>query len=164
MLRRIVAYIIDYLSVSILLMILCMMVGTFPIFDINPDYPFLIISFIFFPWMFWKSIYLYPNHYGNLDWITYAITICIIVESVVYSIEEYQNSQTIGKRVMHIKIKDVKNKKIQFYRLLIRNVLKIISKYLIGLPFFVMLLNNSQTIYDSLLNIVVCNDLETNQK
>ncbi len=156
MLKRIGAYLIDYLSISLLLFILCLMWGTLPMFDAHGDYPFIMISFVYLPWLFWYNMLAYQGGYGDISWIWGVFIICIIVESIVYSIQEYRNGQTFGKKVLRIMIKDVGDKKISFCRIFARNVLKITSKFLLGVPFFLSCFFKDKAIYDIFTKIIVC--------
>lgn len=155
--KRIIAYFIDYLIISIPLMIICMMIGTLPMFDTNGDYPFMVISFVYMPHIFWGNLISYPGNYGNLSWLPSIIAASAVFESVVYSLQMHFRHTTPGNKRMRLQIVSTNQSELGFGRIFLWNTLRVFSKYLLAIPLLICILSKRKhTVYDSLIGIEIC--------
>lgn len=154
--KRIIAYLVDYAVISIPVMIICMMIGTLPALDTNGDYPFLMISFVYMPHVFWGNLLAYPGVYGNLSWLPCIIAASAAFESIVYSLQSRFCSATPGMKLMRLRIVSADQHRPGFGRLLVWNILKVLGKYLLAIPFLTCVISRRRnTVYDSLMGIEV---------
>ncbi len=148
--KRLLAYVIDYLIHSVLFTICSMIAAVSILTDLNPDAPFAILFLIYRPIGF--IINCRVEAYIPLIITTIiCITVCQII---IYSLEEYlNNGQTIGKQILKIKV-HIEDR--SFKTIIIRNILKNISILLMGIPFISILFNRkSVPFYDTMLKAYV---------
>lgn len=151
--KRTLAYLIDYLSISIPIMIICMMIGTYPIFETYGDYPFLVIEFVYVPHIFWSYIFWDLNQYGIPIWLPCILFVTILFESCAYSLQMRLFGKTLGMKCTKIIAVPRDYKKITIMKLFVWNIMKVVQKYFLGIPFFLMMITKKETFYDVLLQI-----------
>ena len=138
---------------SIPIFIVLMILGATQLFDVNPDYPFLVIAFLYFPCFLFQMILKFPNSYGDLRWLIVGCLFSLLIESITYTMQEYYwDGKTIGKSSLKIKVNHG-----TFLKMYTRNLLKVISKYFFIITLILVLLDKKKhTIYDKIthLNVV----------
>ena len=147
--KRAKAYLMDYLIVSMPIMI----VISFMAFSFLKDtgilsvYPFILLMLVFCPYFMLEYLILYPIK-NDIVLVLGSIVIIIILESIIYTLMEFWfNGQTIGK-----KCNDICLYNIPIFKIFLRNILKSTSKYLICIPYLTVLVTKEkQTAYDLLL-------------
>lgn len=154
--KRIIAYIIDYIIISIPLMVICMAIGTIPVFETNGDYPFLMIFFVYMPYAFWGNLISYPDHYGNLSWLPFIIVVSSLFEGISYSLQIQWRHTTLGNKKMGLQMISNNQYSLGFRRVFLWNILRVFSKYLLAIPLLACILfNRKHTVYDSLMGIEI---------
>lgn len=148
-LKRLVAYSIDYLIHSILFMIVTMVIVVSLFDDLHPDAPFLIILLVYNP----ITVFINYQFYRDVSWIPTAVFTIFLLQILIYSFEEYlNNGQTLGKKIVKIKV-DFNNHK-NLGKFILRNIFKVSSIFLLGIPFISMIFTRV-TLYDILLKAYV---------
>lgn len=81
-----------------------------------------------------------------------------MVETIIlYTVEIYTNGVTLGKNIMGIKVVDDNDDRIGI-KVIFRNVVKPLGKYLFYIPFISLLFTKgNKTLYDRLLKTSVIN-------
>lgn len=163
--ERLVANIIDHISVSfITVIIVCIIIGNI-IGDTQGGgagaIPFLIMIACFFPsctsgyLLFWIIIAIFEDNLSNVGelgpYISVILTIVIVQTIILSIIEIATNGLTIGR--MSLKIKVISdNGKYTIGKALCRNFIKSIGKYIFYIPFISLLFNkNNKAFYDKIL-------------
>lgn len=162
-LRRIISAIID----SCIIFVLLFFVGfcylrLFPLSE--TDYqgaPFFLILSLLMPGYMVLELLKEPGGFSIVDPFCSLIVILFVFEWLFWClIEVVLSGRTIGKSFFGLKIVFIAEPKFPFFNMALRNLLKVISKYLLGIPFvFLLFSKNHETIYDKLSKITVC--LET---
>ena len=163
--KRVSSGIIDYTIVIITVYI----VGAFLIINLNMGNgdmqmaPFVIMAMAIMPISFITNIIRYPSAYGNTgDIIIYCVILIMmaIIEVMYFTLMEASKLKaTIGYKSNGIRLSQEGGGEIRVGAIIKRNCLKVISRYLICIPFIVAILtNNKQTIYDKLTDIEVIED------
>lgn len=156
MAKRTVAYIIDYLSISVILLVLCTMIGSFLYVGAPEDTLALMTSFVYWPHVFWPNLVMHPDLHGCILWLPIVVFVDILAESLIYSIQERAKGRTAGKWAIGLMMDHPDHQNMSFVRLFFRNLLKVSSKYLFGLPFFWgCFVRRNRTFYDRLTGIAV---------
>lgn len=157
--RRVFAYFIDCLVVSLTLFLLCsVLMLNFNSESINEQAaPFILINLIFLPLDFLFKLLQFPRAYGDVSWIYTFLPLIVFLEVLVYTFIEFSPMKaTIGKRIMHLTIKCINDKDLSFVRVFNRNLIKVLSRILFGLPFLVLpFTKKRQAIHDLITNIEV---------
>ena len=147
--KRAKAYLVDYLIVSIPIMIVTSMIvlNFFPRTSSLNVYPFILLMLMFCPYFMLEYLILYPIK-NDIVLVLGSIVIIIILESIIYTLMEFWfNGQTIGK-----KCNDICLYNIPIFKIFIRNILKSTSKYFLCIPYLTVLVTKEkQTAYDLLL-------------
>ena len=163
--KRLVANIIDHISVSfITVIIMCFIIGSIIMNTQDSGagaIPFLIMISCFFPictssyLLFWIIIAIFENKIMNIGeiipYISVILTI-VIVETIILSIFEIvTNGLTIGRKSLKIKVIS-DNGKYTILIALCRNFIKSIGKYIFYIPFISLIFNkNNKAFYDNIL-------------
>lgn len=151
--KRAKAYLMDYLIVSMPIMI----VISFMAFSFLKDtgilsvYPFILLMLVFCPYFMLGYLVLYPE-INDILLVLASIAAIVILESIIYTLMEiFFNGQTIGKSCNDIRLYNT-----TLLKLFIRNILKSASKYFLFIPYFtVFVTKEKQTAYDLLLGTYV---------
>lgn len=154
--KRIAAYIIDYLILSIPIMIVSMMIGTLPLFQTHGDFPFMILAFVYLPHVFWGNLIRYPGHYGNLMWLPCVILAALVLESIVYSIMIWRKKATVGMRTMKIEVAAREDQGSGIGSILLWNMVRVFSKYILAVPLLLSVVSKGKgTFYDRMCKLNV---------
>ena len=127
--KRLLAAIIDNVFIMVISFTLCTYVLTnqFADFFDQQMAPFVLIQLLLLPFSLLMQIIAYPNAYGNVCVIYILFAISFFIELVYYSFFELiPLRRTPGYMLLGIYI-DYENKKFILPRIIIRNILKIIS-------------------------------------
>jgi len=151
--KRAKAYLMDYLIVSMPIMIVIsfMAFSFFKDTGILSVYPFILLMLVFCPYFMLGYLVLYPE-INDILLVLASIAAIVILESIIYTLMEiFFNGQTIGKRCNDIRLYNT-----TLLKLFIRNILKSASKYFLFIPYFtVFVTKEKQTAYDLLLGTYV---------
>ena len=163
--KRLIANIIDHIAVSLItVIVVSFVIGT--IIDDTKSglgaIPFLIMIACFCPsissgyLLFWTIFAISEgniNFIGELNPYIYIILTIVIVETVILStVEIYTNGVTLGRNIMGIKVVNDDNNDGIVIKLILRNIVKSLGKYLFYIPFISLLFSKeNKTMYDSLL-------------
>ena len=157
--RRVFAYFIDFLVVSLILFLVCnILMLIFNSESINEQAaPFVLINLIFLPLDFLFKLLQFPDAYGGISWIYTFLPFIVFLEVLMYTLVEFSPMKaTIGKRIMHLTIKCINGKDLSFCRVFHRNLIKVFSRILFGLPFLVISFTKKRkAIHDLITNIEV---------
>ncbi|MGH4120764.1 RDD family protein [Clostridium sp.] len=158
-LKRISSYAMDYLIVSLPIMIvvgiLCNLIFKN---EINAQmFPFLLIILVYFPYGIFRNVYLDHTLYGDYRIIIVATLLIVLMETLMFTLMEILNDgHTIGKKKFKIKVVSESNKKYSLSIKIYRNILKSLSRNLFCIPFlFQLITSKKQTLYDSILGTSV---------
>ena len=151
--KRAKAYLMDYLIVSmpIMIVISMMVFNFFQNTGILSVYPFILLMLVFCPYFILGYLVLYPVK-SDILLVLASIAAIIILESIIYTLMEFCfNGQTIGKKCNDIRLYNT-----SILKIFIRNILKSASKYFLCIPYFTVLVTKEkQTAYDLLLGTYV---------
>jgi len=148
--KRAKAYLMDYLIVSMPIIIVTsmMIVNFFPrAGQLMYIFPLALLMLMFCPYFMFGHLVLYPEK-NDIVFVLGSIAIIIILESIIYTLMEFCfNGQTIGKKCNDICLYNT-----TIFKIFLRNILKSTSKYLICIPYLTVLVTKEkQTAYDLLL-------------
>ena len=151
--KRLVAAIIDHVIVCLVSFAVCFLISTTVLKDAIDQQaaPFAVIVMLIDPFLISR-----PRAYGNA-YAVYALFIVIfLVEVMYYSLFEIlPTKRTFGYRILDIRLCYDSAKSIRA-RIFGRNVLKVLSRYLFCIPFFISVKNaNGITVYDRVSKIQV---------
>ncbi len=154
--KRIIAAAIDFVFISIVLFVMSNIVITnFINDDINSQaLPFISFQAIVSPFGMIHHVIEYPRSLGiTIDQLIFLLTILFICEVIIYSAFELSPlKKTIGKCCLNIKY----DNNLSLKKALLRNSVKVITRYLFGLPLIVIFFTkHDQTIHDLLTKTVV---------
>ena len=154
--KRIMAAIIDCIFVSIVLFVISNIIITNLINgDINSQaLPFISFQAVLSPFGMIQHVIEYPRSLGiTLSQLIFLLTTLFICEVIIYSAFELSPlKKTIGKCCLNIKY----DNGLSFKKALLRNSVKVISRYLFGLPLIVIFFTkHEQAIHDLLAKTVV---------
>ena len=126
--------------------------------------PFVTINIMLVPLNFLINIIRHPSSYGYYgDVLAYyfLFLMMVFVEFMYFTLMEVSPLKaTIGYKSNGIQLKAINSDRIKIFAIVKRNCLKIVSRYLLCLPFFIAIItNNNQTIYDRLAGIVVVQEI-----
>ena len=158
--RRIFGAIIESFILTFLLMSSGgWIITTFGAVNLIPEAPFVIINMIYFPLDALINTTRSLNTYENVTLYYLLFIVFFFVEVIYYSIMEILPVKaTIGHLSAGVRIKTVDGVSPNVRTIILRNCLKVFSRYLLYIPFFAMLFTkNKQTIYDMLTSTVVVN-------
>ncbi len=156
--KRLIAYLIDYFIISIPLVIFTSIIAV-SFFNKESEslsgvYPFMVIYLTYFPHHFF--VYLIEHFsISNIVATLQILIILNILEATIFTfIEKYMHIQTIGKRVVKIRILGGDS----LSKLYARNFLRGISKYVLIPYLSIFFVKDRQTLYDIFLNTKVVED------
>lgn len=156
--KRLFAAVVDHVLVSIVIFTMCSSVTTTLFADtINQQMaPFVVIQLLINPLPLLISIFTNPQAYGNTTAVYTLFTIDLCAEVIYYSsFELLPIKRTPGYMAAKISICYEKNHRIGV-RIVIRNVLKVFSRYAYCLPFVVLMFEkNGMTFYDRVTKVCV---------
>ena len=158
--RRLYAAIIDHILVLIITYTIFSIVTTNILSDIINQQmaPFISIQLLINPLSLLIQIFYTPQAYGNIASVFILFILSFIVELLYYTLFELLPlKRTPGYILLKLYIHHDKNYLMRT-RIVIRNILKIFSRYIYCIPFFILLFNkNTFTIYDQLTRIKIKN-------
>ena len=156
--KRLLAAIIDHIFVLILLFSVCALVVTTVFVDVFNQQmaPFVVVQLLLNPLSLFFQLVSTPQAYGNVSVIYVLSILSFCVEVLYYTLFEFLPiKRTPGYLFLGIQI-DYNTKKMLTFRIVIRNVLKVFSRYVYCVPFVALILNkNGNTIYDLITKINV---------
>ncbi len=149
--ERALAAIIDYIFVFIISFTACawLIINVFADAYDQQVAPFVVMTFLFNPLSELIRLFSSTESYGQeyVEWVVLAV--CFGIEVLYYSIFELLPiKKTPGKMILKIKVCYDSKRMIQA-RIVIRNILKVFSRYVYCVPFIASLFSkNGCTIYD----------------
>ena len=155
---RLVAAIVDCTIVFTISFIVCAFVFT-TVFkdDFNQQAaPFISMHILLNPISFVMQLVSLPEAYGNVYALVMVLILIIIIEICYYSLFELSPiRRTPGFMLSKIYICYDDNKNIGL-RIILRNILKLLSRCVWGIPFLISLFNKKgKTIYDLCANVYI---------
>jgi len=156
--KRLWAGIIDHAIVSTLAFAVCgfMVTSVFAeVFD-QQMAPFVVIQILLYPISLLIQLVTSPQAYGNVSVVYMLFAICFFIEVFYYAVFEILPvKKTPGYSLSKIRL-DYNAEQRIFLRILIRNILKVFSRYLYCIPFLALLFSKSGNApYDSVTKIKV---------
>lgn len=151
--KRIVAAIIDFFLIIIPLFIVCIItikqVGDE---NVNPQtIPIVAFQLILSPIEVIQHVIKYPLSLGiNITQLFVSLLVVFICEVIIYSAFEVSPmKRTIGKMLCHLEYEN----KLTLWQALLRNVVKVLSRYLLGIPIlFTLFSKKGYTLHDMLIH------------
>jgi uncharacterized RDD family membrane protein YckC len=156
--KRIVAGIIDFAIFAVIAFIMSfLLVSTVFQHQLNMQLAsFVFIEYIVVPFIVIIEILTHPDAYGVLMPYVAIFALLFFTEITFYTLSDLLFSATIGHKSLNLKLCEVNGKKSKFIHILLRNVLKVSSRYLFALPLFTMLLaKDKRSIYDKITKLIV---------
>lgn len=155
---RLLAAIIDCTIVFTISFIVCAFVFT-TVFKENFNQqaaPFISMHILLNPVSFVTQLISFPEAYGNVYALIVVMSVTAIIEIFYYSLFELSPiRRTPGFMLAKIYICYDDNKNIAL-RIILRNILKLLSRCVWGIPFFISLFNKKgKTIYDLCADVYI---------
>lgn len=152
--KRFVCGLVDFCIVFITLLF----VGFFmlSVSQVNQQMaPFIMITILISPLTTLFDLINNPIAYGNPIPFYILLIICFFTETLYYSIQDFLYNGTLGFKCVGIEVRYCDNKN-RILKIIIRNILKTISRYLYGIPLFTMFFSKKkQTFYDIITTSIV---------
>ena len=156
--KRLIAAIIDYVIVYMVSFAVCFVISTTVFKDAidRQAAPFAVIVMLIDPFLISR-----PQSYGKAYAVYALFAVIFVVEVMYYSLFELlPTKRTFGYGIMGIRLSYDSEKSIK-PRILERNVLKVLSRYLFCIPFLISVKNaNGITVYDRVSKIQVSDDID----
>ena len=154
--KRLIAAIIDYVIVYMVSFAVCFLISTTVLKDaINQQTaPFAVIVLLINPFLISA-----PQSYGKAYAVYALFMVIFVVEVMYYSLFELlPTKRTFGYRLLDIRLCCNSEKSVRA-RIVGRNVLKVLSRYLFCIPFFISAFSaNGRTVYDRISKISIETD------
>ena len=151
--KRLIAAIIDYVIVCMISVVACWLITTTVFKDAIDQQaaPFAVIVMLIDPFLISS-----PRSYGKAYAVYAMFAVIFVVEVMYYSLFELlPTKRTLGYRISGIRLRNISEKPMQG-RIIERNVLKVLSRYLFCIPFFISAKNaDGITVYDRVSRIQV---------
>ncbi|MDR1642674.1 MAG: RDD family protein [Clostridiales bacterium] len=146
--KRMLGGLIDYAVVFALLFA----VGGFMSVLGNASYQassLVALKLIVFPLEVFVQVMAQPSEYGNSSSIWRLWAVFAALELSYFTISEHLFSCTIGRFVIKTKIISLKGRRLKLHEIFARNILKVLSRYLLCVPILISLpLWKSRAFYD----------------
>lgn len=159
--RRLFAAIIDGIIIFMISFTVCALIMT-SIFKNTFDQqmaPFVVIILLFNPLSLIVQVLSTPQAYGNVHVVYTLFVISFVIEVMYYSLFELLPAERtpgytlLGIRLCYSPAKSIKK------RIIVRNIIKVLSRYLYCVPFIISIFNvNGNTIYDLVSKIHIETD------
>ena len=156
--KRLIAAIIDYVIVYMVSVAVCFVISTTVFKDAidRQAAPFAVIVMLIDPFLISR-----PQSYGKAYAVYALFAVIFVVEVMYYSLFELlPTKRTPGYALSGIRLSNNSEKPMRG-RIVERNVLKVLSRYLFCIPFFISVKNaNGITVYDRVSKIQVSDDID----
>lgn len=158
--RRLMAAVIDFTIIFIAAFCICAWLSI-KIFTFQIDQqmaPFVVIEILTYPLSFVWQICTDPQAFGNSSIFFLFLAVSFFLESIFYTVFElFPSGRTPGFALMNIRIVH-STPRYRTLRIVLRNLMKTLSRYFFCIPFILSVFNKGITFYDSITKVLVVRD------
>ncbi len=156
--KRIGAFVIDSILLFIFVFVASIVItSNFLAKEYIQVLPWMVISFFNYPLMYLLSV-IYDLYLGTVDVITLYTFLAIFFSEVLYHFlfESSPLNASIGHKMTKCQVVNQEYKKLTFHQLLIRSIVKVLSRYLFCLPYITIFFTEKrQTMHDMAVKSMV---------